>query len=374
MRPSVWISFAVFTSCGLALAATELSEIRLSANIDFTLPFEPGTVLVGNDDTIAVYDMSSGFAEGFSFLGTLDASDINAYHAADACGARLYSLDATAEIAGTVMRPGDVFRDVGLKVLDAAVEGIADGVGINAVTREPSTCDLVVSFDTTVLLDGTVFRPADLARFSGGVFSLFRTGPANADLDAVHLLDTGAVLASFAAPVPDFGFVFADEDIVEQAEADGPWEPSFRPAAVDASWEPADTDALFVVRAPIAGDFRWAAAGIEVLEGQGMFQLTIERVNFTEGPVTVNWSTADGSATSGIDFVGASDSIDFADGETSETIQVTLLDDAVVDGDKIFFVDLTSATSGSIVSPSRVEALIRDDEDFLFADGFEPGS
>lgn len=255
IRPFALLSFAALALCGAGHAATELSEIHLSADIHFRLPVDSSTVLVGNDDSIAVYDIASGFAEGFAFLGTLDAADLNAYHDNDACGAALYSLDATAEISGTVMRPADVFQEAGQKVLDGIVEGITDGVGINAVTRDPSTCDLVVSFDTTVQLDGTVFRPSDLARFSGGVFSLFRAGPPNANLDAVHLLETGSVLASFSAPVPGLGFAFADEDIVEQDEAGGAWELAFQPAAVDASWQPADTNALFAVRAPPPEDF-----------------------------------------------------------------------------------------------------------------------
>lgn len=375
MRAMVFILFAMLAWCDCVWAATEISEIHLSADIHYTLPGDGGATLVVGDDVIAVYDVSLGEANGFAFLGTLDRADVDAFHADDDCGAALYSLDATADIAGTVMRPADVFREVGLKVLDAAAEGITDGVDIDAVTRDPSTCDLLVSFDTTVEVDGTVFGPAEVARVSGGGFSLFRAGSPDADIDALHLLDTGSMLVSFAAPVPGLGFEFADEDIVEQAEAGGPWEVAFRPAAVDASWEPADTDALFVERGPIAGDFRWTAANVEVAEGQGTFQLTIERVNFAEGPVTVSWSTADGSATLGIDFAGASGSVGLGDGETNETIQLTLFDDSVVDGgDKEFFVDLVSASNGgNIVSPSRVSVLIRDDEDFLFADGFESG-
>lgn len=372
MRSAALISFALLASCGLARAATGLTEIHLSADIHFALPSDGGATLVAGDDAIAIYDTSLGEAQGVAFLGTLDESDLDAYHADDACGAALYSLNATADIGGTVMRPADVFRDVGLKVLDAAAEGIADGVDLDALARDPSTCDLLMSFDTTVELDGTVFRPSDIARLSGGFFSLFRAGPPNADLDALHVLDTGSVLASFAAPVPDLGFAFGDEDIVEQTNPGGAWELSFQPAAIDASWEPADTDALFVVRATVPGDFRWAAADVEVLEGQGTLQLTIERVNFADGPVTVSWSTADGSATSGIDFAGASGGVAFGDGETTRTIQLTVFDDAVLDGDKAFFVDLTSASNGgNITSPSRITVLILDDEDFVFADGFE---
>lgn len=363
---------AALAGAGSLAAGTDLAEVHLSADIHWTLPAEGGGVLVGNDDAIAVVDIASGEADAFALLGTLDTSDVDAYHASDGCGPSLFSLDATTEIAGTVMRPADVFREVGIKVLDAAGEGVADGVNLDAVTREPGTCALVVSFDTTVELDGAVFRPGGLVRFSGGVFALYRQGPANADVDAVHILDTGSVLASFAAPVPDLGFAFADDDLVEQAETGGGWELAFRPASLDPSWAPANTDAVFVVRAPIAGGFRWQDASVEALEGAGSVQLTIERFGFDEGAVSVSWSTADGTATSGVDFGGSSGTVGFADGQTTANVSVTLFDDGNVDGDKTFDVDLDGATNGgNIVSPSRVSVLIRDDDDFLFSDGFE---
>jgi hypothetical protein len=95
-------------------------------------------------------------------------------------------------------------------------------------------------------------------------------------------------------------------------------------------------------------------------------------VAFNEGPVSVSWSTADGSAASGVDFSGASGSVGFSDGQTTAEVSLTLFDNESVDGDKAFFVDLISATNGgNVVSPSRVRILVRDDEGFLFADGFE---
>ncbi|MBY6203514.1 Calx-beta domain-containing protein [Halomonas denitrificans] len=353
-------------------AATALDEIHLSADIHTRFPADGGAVLVVGDDDIILYDTALGEAEATAFLGAIDRSDVDAYHAADACGGALFSLSATAEIGGTLLRPVDVFGTTGVKFLDGIAEGIADGVDLDAVTRDPGTCDLVVSFDVTVLLDGQVFRPDDLVRFSGGAFSLFRAGPGSGNLDAAHVLDTGAVLASFAAPVPDLGTAFADQDVVEQASPGSPWEVAFQPAAIDTSWAGADTDALYVVRAPIPGDLRWSRADIDVLEGQGSVDLVIDRVGPNEGPVSVSWTTVDGTATSGIDFGGASGSAAFSDGQASGTVPITLFDDGVVDGDKTFFVDLVQASNGAqVIHPSRITVRIRDDEDFLFADGFE---
>jgi hypothetical protein len=91
-----------------------------------------------------------------------------------------------------------------------------------------------------------------------------------------------------------------------------------------------------------------------------------------EGPVTVSYSTADGSAAAGIDYGGSSGGVAFSDGELVDSAILTLFDNGTVDGDKVFFVDLTSATNGGLLArPTRITIRIRDDDDFLFADGFE---
>lgn len=357
-----------------SLAKTDLNEIHLSADIHATLPDASGGTLIISDDEIAIYRLSSGDSITTSpspFAG-LDASDVDAYHATDTCGSALFSVNATAEIAGTVMRPADVFQDNGVKILDAATEGVADGANLDAVSRVPGPCDLVVSFDVTVGLDGTIFRPDDLIRFGGGSFSMFREGAGSGNLDAVHVLDTGSVLASFAAPVPNLGIAFADHDVIEQTQAGAEWELAFEPASIDASWDPADTDALYVVRAPIAGDFRWTTPQVEVLESAGSVSLDIERLGFSEGPVTVNFATANGTALGGVDYGSTSGGIAFSDGQLSNSTSITLFDNGSIDGDKTFFVDLTAATGNAVpISPTRVTVLIRDDEDFIFADGLE---
>jgi len=357
---------------GLVTAKTELVEIHLSADIHTTAPTSGGARLITRDDDILTYDFSTGLSDGTAFLGALDQSDLDAYHAADVCGQALFSVDSTAEIAGTVMRPADVFQSNGVKILDAVAEGIADGANLDAVSRVPGLCDLVVSFDVTVEIDGTVFRPADLVRFGAGSFSLYREGPDSGNLDAVHVLDAGSVLASFAAPVPNLGIGFTDQDVIEQAEAGGNWALSFQPSAIDPSWEPADTDALSAVRGPAPGNFSWANAEVEALESDGSVELDIERLGFSDGPVTVSYATADDTALGGIDYGSSSGGVAFSDGELLDRAVITLFDNGTMDGDRFFFVDLTAATNGAnLVSPTRVRVLIRDDEGSLFSDRFE---
>ena len=69
------------------------------------------------------------------------------------------------------------------------------------------------------------------------------------------------------------------------------------------------------------------------------FTVTLDAVDDCRS-VTVDWATADGTATAGEDYAAASGS----PGETSKTIRVALLDTADVDGTETFSVQLSNAS------------------------------
>jgi hypothetical protein len=57
--------------------------------------------------------------------------------------------------------------------------------------------------------------------------------------------------------------------------------------------------------------------------------LTITRTGSLSGSLTVNWNTADDTAIAGTDYVAASGTVTFADGQATQTVQVTTLDSNV---------------------------------------------
>jgi hypothetical protein len=56
---------------------------------------------------------------------------------------------------------------------------------------------------------------------------------------------------------------------------------------------------------------------------------TITRTGSLSGSLTVNWATADDTAAAGTDYVAASGTVTFADGQATQTVQVTTLDSNV---------------------------------------------
>ena len=76
--------------------------------------------------------------------------------------------------------------------------------------------------------------------------------------------------------------------------------------------------------------------------------LTVVRTNGYDGAVSVDFYTVDAGARAGRDYQYTSNRLDFASGETVKTIQVPIINEAVVENyAKTFYVVLTNATGGA---------------------------
>jgi len=89
---------------------------------------------------------------------------------------------------------------------------------------------------------------------------------------------------------------------------------------------------------------------------------TITLTPAATGTVTVRASTADGTALTGSDYNGGTQTVTFTAGQTSKTGSVGIRGDALSEGDEIFYVNLTSPTGGAVIGRSQaVGTIINDD-------------
>jgi methionine-rich copper-binding protein CopC len=77
--------------------------------------------------------------------------------------------------------------------------------------------------------------------------------------------------------------------------------------------------------------------------------------------VTVNYATANGTATAGSDYQAQSNTLTFAPGETTKTISVVVNGDTASETDENFFVNLSGATNASISDAQGVGTIVSDD-------------
>jgi chitinase len=78
-------------------------------------------------------------------------------------------------------------------------------------------------------------------------------------------------------------------------------------------------------------------------------------------PVTVNYATADGSASAGADYAAASGTVTFAPGELTKTIELRVLGDRSPEADETFFVRLVDSTDSTVADREAVVTIQNDD-------------
>ena len=89
------------------------------------------------------------------------------------------------------------------------------------------------------------------------------------------------------------------------------------------------------------------------------FAVTLSRA--ASGTVTVDYATANGTATLGQDYTAASGTLTFASGETSKTVSVPVLDDAIDEGEETFTLTLSNASGAAIEDGEAVGTIANSD-------------
>jgi uncharacterized repeat protein (TIGR01451 family)/uncharacterized delta-60 repeat protein len=117
----------------------------------------------------------------------------------------------------------------------------------------------------------------------------------------------------------------------------------------------------------IIGDvtgFELSTNAYTVGENGGGVVVTVNRLNANTGTASVNYATSDSSAVEGLDYAGITNGLlEFADGQTSTNVTVTILDRGVVESSKTFIFALTNpvsalSTNCYLLSPSNAVVTI----------------
>lgn len=115
--------------------------------------------------------------------------------------------------------------------------------------------------------------------------------------------------------------------------------------------------------APQPGTLQFSGATATVGEAAGSITLTVNRVAGTDGAVSVNYASANGTATAGSDYTAANGMLNFASGQASATLQVPITDDAAVEGAETFTVTLSSPAGGAALgTPVTITITITDND------------
>jgi len=103
---------------------------------------------------------------------------------------------------------------------------------------------------------------------------------------------------------------------------------------------------------------------ISVTEGNSGTQqavLTVSLSSASASTVTVAYATADGTATSGSDYVSASGTLTFAPGVTSQPVSIGIVGDTVFESDETVLVNLSSASGATLTKSQGAITIVNDD-------------
>jgi glucose/arabinose dehydrogenase len=96
-------------------------------------------------------------------------------------------------------------------------------------------------------------------------------------------------------------------------------------------------------------------------EGAGPAVFTVTLGSGVAQQTTVQYSTTPGTATAGVDYTAASGVVTFPPNQTSRTVSIPLLNDALDEDDETFVVNLT-APSGISIGDGQAQGTITDDD------------
>src|SRR5256714_469247 len=115
---------------------------------------------------------------------------------------------------------------------------------------------------------------------------------------------------------------------------------------------------------PAVGDI--SITDVTIAEGNSGTKVATFTVSHTgTAAFSVNYATADGSATAGSDYVATSNTLNFAAGSgaaQSQTVSVTINGDTTVEPDETFFVNLLNPTNGGTLVKSQGIGTITNDD------------
>lgn len=97
------------------------------------------------------------------------------------------------------------------------------------------------------------------------------------------------------------------------------------------------------------GSMQHANSTSGALKNAGSVTLPVKRTGGSVGPVSVNFATANGSASAGTDYAAASGTLNWVDGDTADkNITIALLNPAVIGASKTLTVNLSAPVNGSL--------------------------
>lgn len=126
-----------------------------------------------------------------------------------------------------------------------------------------------------------------------------------------------------------------------------------------------NTAQLTILDDDVAGSVQFSAATYSADEGAGTLTVTVQRVGGSDGAVSVDYASSNGTATAGTDYTATgSATLNWANGDNADkSFDITIVDDGKEEGNETLNVTLSNALGGATISGANPVVLtIRDND------------
>ena len=364
-------------------------RLELSAATNATIERGSALILILDDDTISpspqlfvrdvTVDEKAGMASFIVWMDAASESTVTVDYAT-ASGAALAGSDFVANSGTLSFAAGETVKTVVVDIVDdAAVEGVERFAlnlsnAVNASIRDASAVGEIGVNDAAVVLsprlsvfdqvvgesDGYIDVAVRLSAPSNQAISVsYSTADMTADDNNYDYLGVSGILNfAMGETVKTVRIPISEYSGVEELE-------HFRlelSAATNATIARGSALISIVDNDTISPSPQLFVRDVTVDEKAGTASFVVLMDAASDSTVTVDYSTVEGTALAGSDFVANSGALSFAAGETVKTVVVDIVDDAAVEGVERFALSLTNAVNASIGDGLAAGIIGRSDE------------
>ena len=127
---------------------------------------------------------------------------------------------------------------------------------------------------------------------------------------------------------------------------------------------PPQTATITIIDDEVPGTLEFSAATYDVGESAETATITVRRTNGSDGAVSVQYATSDGTAFDGVDYTATSATLNWANGDNaSKTFTVNIIDNDAFDGNRDLNLSLSSPTGGALLGTQDWAVLTIQDEE-----------
>ncbi len=173
----------------------------------------------------------------------------------------------------------------------------------------------------------------------------------------LHWEDGDTAMKSFTVPIRD-NLVVESDKVLNLALSNPMVQNQPNPNATGIR----PTATLKILNDDAYGNFAFSQETYNVDENGPYSIITVLRLDGMASTISVDFTATNLTAVAGVDFVATNNTLTFLPGETSKSFHVRLIDDSIVEGDKLVSLTLFNPKLGALTTPNVATLRIIDNE------------